>query len=144
MMRPPTSRILVLVAAVVLAPAIGILASQVRFAVVSSGGVTTANDAWLNVGQSAIGQARSRTHQMVTGGIPILLELSTRQGDIDGDGAVNLDDHAIFVLCMAGPEVPTPPRGCSQAHFDLADVHTDNDVDLQDYGLLIELYTPVR
>jgi hypothetical protein len=55
-------------------------------------------------------------------------------GDIDGDGDVDLDDYARFALCLGGPEVITPPTGCSADDFAAADLDDDADVDLGDFG----------
>jgi hypothetical protein len=35
---------------------------------------------------------------------------------------------------MAGPEIGTPPVGCSQYHFDNSDLDDDGDVDLGDFS----------
>ena len=52
----------------------------------------------------------------------------TAFGDVDADGAVDLDDHAEFVACMTGPdvEVGAPCRRLDADH--------DNDVDLKDFA----------
>jgi predicted outer membrane repeat protein len=58
-------------------------------------------------------------------------------GDMDGDGDVDLDDYAQWADCLAGPEVMTPPVGCTEVQFDLADEDEDGDVDLADFGLFV-------
>ncbi|MCP4246695.1 MAG: hypothetical protein GY778_06570 [bacterium] len=63
-------------------------------------------------------------------------------GDFDGDGDVDLDDHAVFADCLSGPDVSTPPPGCTQEEFDLADMQGDNDVDLFDFGQFCEAFSP--
>ena len=55
-------------------------------------------------------------------------------GDIDADGAVDLEDFALFANCMSGPSASTPPGGCTQEEFDAADLDDDEDVDLADFG----------
>jgi hypothetical protein len=53
-----------------------------------------------------------------------------RCGDIDGDGDVDLDDHARFYECISGPS------GGVRAICAPADLDRDNDVDLSDYRFL--------
>jgi hypothetical protein len=120
-----------------------ILADEVHTPIVSAGAVTTTTGSLLNAGQSGIGNAASRTHAMSAGGIPGIVHLSMRRlpGDIDGDGDVDLDDHAIFADCMNGPRVSVPPRDCRPEHFELADVQGDNDVDLGDFGVIAGAFT---
>ncbi len=55
-------------------------------------------------------------------------------GDFDFDGTVNLADHAVFAACLSGPDVTTPPPGCSPAQFDVADLDNDDDVDTNDFA----------
>ena len=49
--------------------------------------------------------------------------------DIDGDGNVDLDDHAIFHGCMSGPLDGLLP-GCESADMD-----QDNAVDSRDFAM---------
>ena len=62
-------------------------------------------------------------------------------GDFDTDCDVDLDDHAIFVACLNGPDVNTPPPGCTQEQFDLADLEFDQDVDLHDFKFFLDAVT---
>ncbi|UCG16558.1 MAG: lamin tail domain-containing protein, partial [Phycisphaerales bacterium] len=55
-------------------------------------------------------------------------------GDIDLDDDVDLADLVKFVECMNGPDVSTPPGGCTLDEFGLADLEWDNDVDLGDFA----------
>ena len=119
-------------------------ANQAHGPIVSSGAVTTSNGSFVNVGQTVIGTSRNSEHGIKVGGIQVLRSLLEEQRlpDLDGDGDVDLDDHYIFALCMNGPEVNLPPRGCTQAQFDLADVEVDKDVDLADFqsvGIAFEI-----
>jgi len=56
-------------------------------------------------------------------------------GDFNDDGEVDLTDYALFADCMAGPDVTTPPEGCSADQFSDTDLDNDEDVDLGDFGL---------
>jgi hypothetical protein len=60
------------------------------------------------------------------------------RGDINADAAVNAADLAAFAACLAGPEQSGPPE-CSPAQWPRADLEGDNDVDLRDYGELMQL-----
>jgi len=54
--------------------------------------------------------------------------------DLDSDGDVDLLDFALFSDCIAGPDVLSPPAGCSVGQFGSADLDGDGDVDLSDFG----------
>ena len=56
-------------------------------------------------------------------------------GDLDGDGDVDADDHAFFVVCLTGPGAGALPD-CAPADLD-----GDDDVDLGDFAFLQELPT---
>ncbi|MCH8147733.1 MAG: hypothetical protein IH987_07010 [Planctomycetes bacterium] len=131
-------------ATLLLLPAHGsVLADQIKAPIVSAGTVTTTNGSLLNVGQTTIGLSRSTTHIMHTGGIPAIISFSDARihGDLDGDRDVDLDDHAIFVACLNGPDVNTPPLRCTQEQFDLADLEVDRDVDLHDFKFFLDAVT---
>ena len=80
---------------------------------------------------------------MNAGVIPVIVSFASQRirGDLDRDGDSDLDDHGIFAACMNGPDVHTPPHGCTQEQFDLADLHADQDVDLRDYQELLPALT---
>lgn len=52
-------------------------------------------------------------------------------GDYDGDGDIDLHDHAEFTLCLNGPG-GLLPGGCEQGDFDC-----DEDVDLFDWSAVL-------
>jgi hypothetical protein len=62
-------------------------------------------------------------------------------GDFDCDGDVDLDDYNVVADCLAGPDVPTPPVGCSPEQFSQADLEADNDVDLADFAGFQAVFT---
>lgn len=62
--------------------------------------------------------------------------------DLDRDGDVDLDDYLILAPCLSGPDVTTPPLGCSLESFDLADLDGDGDVDLEDFGVFKSAFVP--
>lgn len=61
-------------------------------------------------------------------------------GDFDGDGDVDFADFTAFAACLSGPEVPTPPAGCSPGEFSSRDLDHDYDVDLLDFALFQESF----
>lgn len=65
----------------------------------------------------------------------VRLTIFCASGDADCDGDVDIDDHAIFVDCVAGPGAapnPTPPT-TAQECLDAFDIDADSDIDLYDY-----------
>ena|GEM_PF-2701933 len=61
-------------------------------------------------------------------------------GDLDDDGDVDLADYATFEGCLVGPDVLTPPGGCTQEDFYQADMDHDGDVDLGDFSEFQEAF----
>ncbi len=59
---------------------------------------------------------------------------SSGSGDLDCDGDVDLADFATLAVCFTGPDVTTPPAGCSAAEFAGSDIDGDGDVDLADFS----------
>ncbi len=60
-------------------------------------------------------------------------------GDFNGDFRVDLDDHAIFVVCSGSPSNADPPQDCTDAQFDATDLEDDDDVDLGDFAIFQRL-----
>lgn len=54
------------------------------------------------------------------------------------------DDDATFAACLNGPDVKTPPRSCTQAQFNRADIQSDADLDLAEYGYGFAAFTSQR
>jgi hypothetical protein len=68
----------------------------------------------------------------ITSGVPL------PPGDLDGDGVVDLEDFALWALCLTGPGANVPPAECIPQQFDRADLDGDGDVDLQDYDYFMK------
>ena len=62
-------------------------------------------------------------------------------GDFDDDGDVDLDDYEEFLACLNGPNVTTPPAGCSPEQFVRADLDGDDDCDLADAAAFAGRFT---
>ncbi len=62
--------------------------------------------------------------------VTVLLTISTRPADLDGDGDVDLDDFIRFLACFSGPSRRLPDGCTVDADFD-----EDTDVDLDDFRL---------
>ena len=65
--------------------------------------------------------------------IDLLCELP-EFGDLDHDGDVDFDDFSLFSVCLAGPEILTPPPECDPQDFVNSDQDGDGDVDLADFA----------
>ncbi len=64
-------------------------------------------------------------------------------GDLDANGTVDLDDHALFVGCFAGPAAapaPLPPTSETDC-LGAFDNDFDSDVDLADHAYLLASFT---
>jgi hypothetical protein len=62
-------------------------------------------------------------------------------GDFDDDGDVDLGDYGEFLACLNGPNVTTPPAGCSPEQFGRADFDGDGDCDLADVAAFADRFT---
>lgn len=71
-----------------------------------------------------------------------LFECPWELGDIDDDGDVDVDvdDADLFMMCMNGPQVYTPPAWCDPIHFSACDLDGDGDVDVTDWADFATLF----
>lgn len=73
----------------------------------------------------------------------IKFALGSTSGDVDNDADVDLDDHKVFIDCLAGPDArskPTPPMvpvNCMNA----LDFDVDNDLDLADFARFTTVFS---
>lgn len=77
----------------------------------------------------------TNTPQTIT--VSLTVQASGFPGDIDEDGWVDVDDVALFIPCITGPNAGPPSPGCHRA-----DIDSDSDVDLSDFGLLQRCMQP--
>jgi hypothetical protein len=82
----------------------------------------------------------SQVAQLVIAGRGQILNLHLGPGDFDNDGDVDLGDFLVFVECLAGPEVGTPPGSCTPEHFNMSDMDRDVDVDLDDFAIFQDAF----
>ena len=57
-----------------------------------------------------------------------------RDGDLNGDGNVDLDDFAGMVDCSNGPRLPIAPSGCVPCDYANSDLDADGYADLRDFA----------
>jgi len=72
--------------------------------------------------------------------IPLLTIRSALPGDADDDSDVDLNDFAVFVDCLGGPEAPSTPTTPGMLVSDcrrVFDRDDDSDVDLRDVSMLL-------
>jgi len=62
--------------------------------------------------------------------------------DLDGDGDVGLEDWAVFVTCVGGPNTCQTAPACNPPGTANADVDSDGDVDLRDARILMNAVAP--
>jgi probable HAF family extracellular repeat protein len=62
-------------------------------------------------------------------------------GDFDGNGIVQLGDHAVYIDCLGGPDVDPDPSGTTAEEcLDTFDFDQDDDLDLSDYSEFQSLF----
>ncbi len=109
----------------------------------ADGGATWVKDGLdfpnVNIGDLAIDTTRWTISAGTYGRGAWRADLPPLRGDLDFDGTVDLADHTVFARCLNGPDVPTPPVGCSAAEFARADLDGDVDVDLADFAGFAEI-----
>ena len=59
--------------------------------------------------------------------------------DYDNDGDVSAADVLGFTSCLSGPDIETPPPGCTANEFLLADLDDDGDTDMHDAAIATRL-----
>lgn len=72
----------------------------------------------------------------MVGAVTVLL-----RGDLDGDGVVDLGDHAILAPCFGGPGTTAAPVDCTDQEFESSDTDEDGDVDMRDFAVIQERFT---
>ncbi len=70
-----------------------------------------------------------------------LVQLVPAAEDLDQDFDVDLDDYAVFVGCLAGPDQSDSLGGCTEAQMEAVDLDNDNDVDLGNLGVFQAAFT---
>jgi hypothetical protein len=63
-------------------------------------------------------------------------------GDLDGDRDVDLDDHALYAVCLSGPGVTVVPQQCALDEFAAGDRDGDDDIDLRDTAAFFGRFIP--
>ena len=94
------------------------------------------------------GTAQAYTYNATTGRVHVTGALATgasaatqvrvyygRRGDADGDGVIDLGDHAAFPACMTGPNNGPVAPACAVFDFE-----PDNDVDLADFAAFMRAF----
>ena len=75
----------------------------------------------------------------LSNGMLTLARTPVEPADLNVDGDVDVEDHAVLFECMGGPDESEPMPGCAPANFEAADFDGDGDVDLADFAQLQEL-----
>ena len=109
-------------------------AYQLSNATLSTAGSAVVENSVLILGEPLTGYGDNAFFSLDVGLAPVLAALAATPGDADGDGDVDLADHAVFYDCMAGPDAaPTPePPITLELCLNAFDFDVDLDVDLYD------------
>lgn len=101
---------------------------------VDSGGAMRSSSAGFEL-SGTIGQPDAG--EMAGGGLELVggFWFGEPAGDCDATGIVDLFDYEDFFSCQGGPGAPVGLMGC-----DCLDLDGDQDVDLQDFAMLMEAF----
>ena len=117
----------------------GILVLDGDIYISSQGGAVTVDGIYRIVNPGA-----SATTELVAAGdhieVTVMIEADvTTAGryDVDLDNDVDVDDMDTIYGCLNGPDVLTPPVGCSEIEFAKSDGDADGDVDILDLEIFL-------
>lgn len=125
-----------LVMLLLLVAVLPVLGDKLECELLSSGGASTLNVPLGIVGQFTIGSSRGAYAPDLTSGNVVCWSPPCLCGDLNGDGAVNLFDNAIFSLCFGRS---SPGASCNAEQFYCSDLNGNgvvNNVDFATFALI--------